>query len=537
MKDKNYKLFYNGKIITMNDDLPVAGSMIVQGNKITSMMEKKKPGGNYTKKIDLAGKTVLPGFNDSHMHLLGVGESMENIDLNDCKGREDVLNKIEEYIRKNKPETGTWLTGRGWNQNKFSDGRMPDRNLLDRVQGDYPIYLKRVCGHISTANSKALKIAGIGINTSSPSGGQVDENHNGKPTGILRENAMKLVERYIPQPDIDDYKRWIKKASAQLVKNGITSVQTDDFGSKEGFKEIYPLYKKLDNENKLLPRINLQTRIADLAEFKEVITKVNIQTGTGDSGLKIGPCKILADGSLGGRTAALTEPYSDQADSRGTLLYSPEELREFIRYANSAGFQLAIHGIGDRAIRLIINLFKKEIGIKNIPKARPRIIHAQLTDYHLIEQMAELGIAADIQPIFINSDLHIADKRLGRRVDGTYAWKTMFKRGINLAGGSDSPVETYSPLKGIYSAVTRKDLSGYPKEGWRDEEALDLYQAIKIYTMGSAYNTFEENIKGGLSSGMLADFVVLEQDITTVNPDDIKDIEVNSTYIAGKRVY
>ena len=521
----------------MDDELREASSMVVSGNKVVAISENNKPVGEFAEEIDLEGKTVVPGFNDSHMHLLGVGESMETINLNSCKSRKDVVETIEEYIDKNNPEPGSWLEGRGWDQNRFNDKTMPGRELLDRVKGDYPIYLKRVCGHISTANSMALKKAGIKENTSAPSGGNIDINKEGQPTGILRENAMKLVEQHIPQPDIADFKRWILSAGRELVKNGITSVQTDDFGSKDRFEKIYPLYKDLADKEELPLRINLQTRIEELSEFKEVVENEGIKTGDGNSWLKVGPCKILADGSLGGRTAALCEPYSDQEETKGTLIYTPEELRKFIKYADSAGFQLAIHGIGDRVIELIVDLYREELEKKRIKNTRPRIIHAQITNQELIDQMAELGIGADIQPIFINSDLHIAEDRLGERVEGTYAWNTMWDKGINLAGGSDAPVETYSPLKGIYSAVTRKDLNGYPEKGWRSEEGLSIDQALSIYTKDSAYHTFEEDVKGRLAEGMLADFVVLDQDITAIDSENIKDLEIAATYIGGKKVY
>lgn len=556
---KKRTLFHNANILTLDPSFSVGKKMLVEGDKVVGIGNDSDFNVDYDCKVDLEGRTVIPGFNDSHLHLAAIGEAIETVDLTDVTSIKGLQKKLESYLKKRKLAPGTWIKGRGWDQDRFLKKKFPDRKVIDAVVTEYPVLLKRNCLHIAVANSKALEIAGITKSTEAPPGGEIDRDKGGVPTGVLRDNAMALVEREIPEPEEGNYLRWIKKGSKELVKVGITSVQTDDFGNLNRFRNGYRAYQKLKANDKLPLRVNLQVRMGKLTDFKTFVEDTGLKTGSGDKWLRIGPCKILADGSMGARTAALNSPYCDCPETEGILIYESEELQEFARFANNAGFQLAIHAIGDRAIEEIIDIYQgilsendnrktgdageksedetsrmKKVG----GKLRPRIIHAQLTNNNLLARAEKLGIAFDIQPIFLNSDLHVAEDRVGpERLEGAYAWKTMYQRGIPLGGSSDGPVDSYKPLDGVYSAVTRKDLKGYPEGGWLSDEALGVREALKIYTLGSAFNSFEENIKGTLTTGKLADFVVLSNDPTSVYPDDINNIEVIATYVGGKKVY
>ncbi|MCG8514191.1 MAG: amidohydrolase [Halanaerobiales bacterium] len=541
-------LFFNANIYPLFKRQSKATAMVVEDGVIKALGRPADFTG-INEQIDLDGNTVIPGFNDSHLHLLSIGEAMENLDLTGSDSPDHLRTSLQDLIEGQKIKPGEWIKGRGWDQNFYPGRTLPDKRLLDSVSPANPVILQRACCHLAVVNSLALKLAGISKNTPDPPGGVIDRYPGGnEPTGILRENAINLVANSIAEPKPAYYKERIAQAAGELSRHGVTSVQTDDFGSQARFKVIYQVYQELKNEGRLPLRVNLKVRMGNQAEFEELVTATGIKTGTGDQFLEIGPCKILADGSMGGRTAALSAPYHDQADSCGVLIYPPDELQAYISCAARHGFQLAVHGIGDRAISIILDCYQTILGeeagrsrlsLKEAAlKLRPRIVHGQLTNPDLIRRIAELGICLDIQPIFLNSDLHIAEERLGpERIKGAYAWKTMLAQGIHLAGGSDGPVDSFIPLEGVYSAVCRRDLQGYPSGGWQREEALDIDQAIELFTRAPAYHSFAEKEKGTLQPGQLADFIVLAENPFQVEPERLKQIKVLASYVGGERVY
>lgn len=534
-------ILYNGKIITMDGILPQAEAVAIREGKII------KAGSNgeilsyresNTEAIDLKGKLALPGFNDSHMHLLSFALSLEKADLNGCTGIQDLIQRVRDFIETKGIKKGEWVQGRGWNHELFYEKRMPTRQDLDNISREHPVILTRTCGHIAVANTYALKLAGIFENPPAVPGGSIDLDEKGIPTGVLRENAMELLYGKLPLYDKTKIKKLIVEAAEKFIKSGLTSVQSDDLESIKGdFKEILEAFFELEGENKLPIRVNEQVLLPTIEKLERFLS-LGLRTGHGSEYFKIGPLKLLTDGSLGGRTAALTFPYEDDKDTKGIAIYTQDQLDELVEKAYLNGMQVACHAIGDRAMEMVFHSYEK--AMKKLPKNDPRfrIIHCQITTEELIEKFSKYKVIADIQPIFVSSDLSIVEKRIGReRAKWTYNWKTLIEKGIHVAGGSDCPVEPFNPLLGIYAAVTRKNLSGFPEDGWLPEQKLSVKEAVHIFTMGSAYCTFEENIKGSITSGKLADIAVLSEDIFKIAPDEIKDVEVEMTILGGKIVY
>lgn len=524
-------IFYNGVIYTM-DNKKVVQAVKIQGDKIiktgtnTDILNMKEP---HELVIDLKNKTVLPGFNDSHMHLYGFGIHLDTVNLSKAKSIADIINEGRSYIETHNIPSYQWIQGRGWNQDYFQDDkRYPTKVDLDKISTSYPIIFYRVCGHIAVVNSKALEICNINENTSQVEGGEFDYD-----LGIFKENALSLITDKIPKPTVQKIKTTLLKALAYANSKGITSIQSDDLSHAGNFQDVLQAYHELHDEGKLTGRIYQQCLLT-----KEELTtflSLGYKTGVGDHFFKIGPLKILSDGTLGARTAALRMPYHDNPQATGMLCYSEEELEDLIHYAHKNGMQIAIHCIGDRALDVVLNCFKK---LSSLDNRRHGIVHCQITDYELIERMKNLHLCAYIQPIFLNYDLHIVEKRVGKALASTsYAFKTMLDKGIKVALGTDCPVEEINPLPNIYCAVTRCDLQGFPQGGWNPQEKLSIYEAIYAYTLGGAYTSFEEHLKGSLTENKLADMVVLNENPFTVAVDNLKDIEVLMTIVGGKIVY
>ncbi len=538
------KIIFNGKIITVNENQPRAEAVAISGDRFSAVgsdQEILALADSNTEKIDLQGKTVLPGFNDSHLHLLWIGKGLEEVNLNGVKSCQEIINRGKEFLEENKNLFGAkqdiWLAGRGWNDSLFTDSSLPSRADLDQISTELPIVFRRVCGHVSVVNSKALELAGIDSNFEQPQGGKIDFDQSGKPTGILREQAMQLVNKLQPVESVEDYMRYFEKGQAVALQYGLTSVHSDILGEVATVGPKLTALANLIKKDALPLRISTQIRVwskEEIDHFKEIWQNFDFAEHTVEAGL----IKIMTDGSLGGRTAAMLEPYADDPNSTGVEQLTQKEVNDLLTYAHQAGFQVAGHAIGDKAIQMMLNGFKEMAGSKIEDDLRPRIIHAQITNKELLEEMARLGVVCDIQPVFVGTDLHIVEDRLGKeRAKETYAWKTMRKMGIVTAGGSDAPVESCNPLLGIYTAVTRQDQAGYPAEGWLPEEKLSLEEAIELFTLGSAYASFDEKEKGSIETNKLADFVVLAADITSIPVEEIKDLNVESTFVGGKEVY
>lgn len=535
-------LYINGKVMTMNE-IRIAEAFIVEDGIFqlvgsnTEIMAQKDLADEV---IDLEGKWVLPGFNDSHMHLISYALSTKKVDLRECQSIEAVGEAIQQYIDSLEENYfGEWIVGHGWNEENFTQLILPTADFLDSITTQYPIFLSRACYHVCAVNSVGLKLAGIDETTLDPEGGKIDRVKDGsKPTGILREQAIYLAYEKIPMPnDVEQLKRLIQSATEDALSVGLTSIQSDDFGHVADYHSILEAYQQLEEENKLHVRMNLQMLLQNQENLRRVISE-GIYTGKGSHVLKFGPLKILADGSLGGRTAALSSPYNDDPENMGMLIYEDKKLSEMLLLAAKSKIQPAVHAIGDRTMEQVLNIYKELNRDDDTKNLRPRLIHCQITTDHIIKEMGKHNVIGDIQPGFLPTDLKIIESRVGmERAKESYAWKSMLEEGVKVAGGSDCPIESFNPFLGIYGAVTRTDYAGNPKGGWNMEEALSLEEAISLYTVGSSYATFEENIKGKIESGYLADFIVLKEDVKSIPTSQLKDVTVEKTFVGGVCLY
>lgn len=478
---------------------------------------------------DLGGNTVVPGFVDSHIHLLGFGLNLQVLSLVGVTSIEELKEKVRE--RALETEEGGWVIGRGWDQGLFLEKDYPTRYHLDEVAQGHPVFLVRSCGHIAVVSSKALEIAGINRDIEDPKGGVVDRDSHGEPTGILRESALGLVQSCIPKMETEAMENALTKAAQYVLSKGITSVHTND--GQAGFWGTMDLYRRVREKD-----VPLRVYWDVPGEFFEELSNSPFRTGDGDDYFRIGAVKLFADGSLGGRTAALESDYSDDPGNNGILVVSEEDLKDMVNRAHSIGMQVAIHAIGDRAVTVSLEAIDYAQSRLSEYKLRHRIVHAQILTPTLISEMKRVGVVADIQPKFLSTDMLWALDRVGpERMQSSYSWRSMLKAGIPLAGGSDCPVEPPDPLLGIYCAVTRKDMHENPPSGFFPNERLTVDEALDLFTLGGAFGAHEEKKKGRLSRGNLCDFVVLSDDIYSIDPDLIKDLSVLLTVVGGDVAY
>lgn len=487
--------------------------------------------------IDLNGQFVCPGFNDSHMHLLELGCTLTQAQLNLCTDSlADVLRGVSAFAQANPDES--WILGRGWNHDFFTDQtRYPNRYDLDSVCPDRPCLITRACGHVAVANSCALALAGIDSSATVISGGCIQVDDAKKPTGILEENAIQLVSSLIPAPDREGIKRRLILAMETVAQYGITSVQTDDFCALETpFEEVIAAYLELKAEGRLTVRITEQCLLPTMDALERFLSK-GYCSGWGDDLFRLGPLKLLADGSLGARTAYLNAPYADAPDTQGTAIYPQDDLEALVLRAHQAGMQIAVHAIGDAAADRVLAAIEKAQQIHPREDARHGIVHAQILTKEQIKRMQALHMHAYIQSIFLDYDTQIVFPRLGeRRALDAYPARSFLSTGVSFSGGSDCPVEPCDVLKGIQCAVTRKSISHPSNTPYLLHEALTLHEALLSFTHWGAYASFEEERKGLIANGMLADFTVLGIDPFETDPIFIHRIPVRHTYMGGVQV-
>ncbi len=514
------QVFYNGKILTMSNIEEYYDYMVVEDHIITELgLGKPYLSQNA---IDLEGKFVCPGFIDTHMHLLGYGASLNKCQLENCKSIKELQSTLLNYINEN---DSFWIEGRGWNHDLFEEKRLPTKEDLDAICNDQPIILTRACGHIALVNSFALNYCNI-TSDLQISGGAIDV-LSGELTGILRENALNLVSKHIEPPTDVQILKYLKDAQDKLFEYGITTVHTDDLTT---FSEIDPLHIVRLMQTRIEEPLRIYEQVQCLTPgLIEEFASLGLITGSGNPFFRIGPLKILADGSLGSRTARLSIPYKDDPGVQGILIHTESDLEQLVKHGIGHGFDLAIHAIGDYTNNLALDLIKKYDPESTHLNS---IVHSQIMTLPLIKKMAALNVNALVQPVFLGYDMFILNNRVTEELAyNSYAYKTMKANGIKLGFGSDCPVESPNPFESIHYAVTRTHPNG---QSLRPEEQLNRFEALAGFTRDAAFFSHESNIKGQLKKGYLADFVILDRDPFK---GDLLDVVVEQTYIDGKCVY
>ena len=531
-------IFYHGRVYT--GALPICSAFAVENGRFTlvgddeTLLASAREGDSLT---DLQGRFVCAGFNDSHMHLLNFGQALAAAQLAPLTGSlAGMLDYLRGFLAAHPPREGQWLTGRGWNQDYFTDvSRMPDRWDLDAVSADVPIMITRACGHCCVVNSRVLALAGITADTPSPEGGSIGIT-DGQPDGRLYDNAMELLYGVLPLPDKEALKQMIRLACASLNRYGITSSQTDDYCVFRAipFETVNAAYRELEESGELTVRVYEQSNFTELTELQRFVEAGNV-TGAGTELFRIGPMKLLGDGALGSRTAHLSAPYPG-GDSCGFNLFSDAHMNAMVSYAHRNGMQVAIHAIGDACLDQVLNAV--ELALRETPRADHRhgVVHCQVTRPDQLRRIAELNMHVYAQSIFLDYDNHIVTKLLSPELAASsYNWKTLLRAGVSVSNGSDCPVELPDVMEGIECAVTRCSLDGTGP--YLPQEAFTVQEAFDSFTIRSAEASFEETVKGRIAEGYLADFVILGADPFEAEPAQIHSIPVLATYLGGRCVY
>ena len=526
-------IYFNGRIYTgagFDKDKPeIVEAIAIGGGKVLAVgsnEEVRRLAGPHTHlhALDTArtGTYIFPGFNDAHTHLGSAGQTKLNVDLTGVKSLGEMLAVVENFAQA--APAGHWLTGGNWDHTLWTPAVLPTRQDLDKVTGDHPSFLARIDGHIAIANTAALKAAGITGKTAAPQGGAIDLDANGEPTGILRETAQELVEKEIPPPTPQERRRGNELAIADALAHGVTSVQ--DFSDWEDFL----IFEQLEKEG------NLHLRIYEWLPFAaplDALKKMRAHHDANDPLLRTGMLKGFMDGSLGSRTAAMKEPFSDDPGNSGLPQFTQEQLNKLAVERAQAGFQLGFHAIGDKAAAMALDAFSQP-GVS--ASARNRIEHAQVVDPADIPRFKRLGVIASMQPNHLLTDMNWAESRLGpQRAAYSYAWKAFLDAGVPLAFGTDYPVEPITPFRGLYAAVTRMNEAG--TKTYFPENRLTRGQALHAYTQGSAYAEFAEKHKGRLQPGYEADMILVDRDLYTCPAPAILKTRVLATIVAGLKAY
>jgi predicted amidohydrolase YtcJ len=550
-------IFINGNVYTGNEKQPRAEAIAVHRDRIIfvgSNANAEKFRADKTRIVDLAGKTVTPGFTDSHCHIFGIGEREMTLNLEGTNTREDFLARVKERVAQTEPDK--WITGRGWIETFWKPPQFPSRADLDKIAPNNPVYLTRADGHAAIANSAALKNAAVTRETANPFGGEIlKDPGTGEPTGMLLDNAMELVEKNIPKPTEPEREQALLTGIEREIKLGWCEIQNagSELSDQEIIRRAYAAGKV---------KLRMINAAYGPGEAANALLKNGATLNAFDHRFTQRTIKVIFDGALGSRGAALLAPYSDNADSSGFLTQKPEELRPMFEEALRRGIQVETHAIGDRANRLILDLY--EAGFKSVPASsrkiqepRWRVEHAQILSGQDIPRFAKLGVIASMQPSHAISDLFFAPARLGmERLAGAYAWNSLIKSGAIICGGSDAPVERGEPMIEFYAAVARRPLpehglsvgapsgvelrskeDGPQREGWHPEQAVSREQALKMFTINAAYAAFEENDKGSIEVGKLADFTVLSADIMKIPAPEILKTRCEMTVIGGEIFY
>jgi predicted amidohydrolase YtcJ len=532
-------ILLNGKIWTENPKLPQVEAIAIAGGQIAAVgtsADMRRLAGPRCQVIDLQGRRVVPGFNDSHVHFLSGGSALSSVQLVDAGSPGELRKRIGDYARK--VGKGAWIRDGNWDETLWTPSALPTHQLIDDVTADNPVMVWRVDGHAVLVNATAMKLAGIDRNTRDVAGGEIVRDGAGNPTGVLRDQATGLVERIVPPLSQRELDAALNAAMHEAARHGVTSVQ-----NLVDAPTVQETATKLREFQKFARAGLLTVRIYDsgaLRDWKDA-ADVGIQAGFGDPLLRIGNLKGFADGSLGSETAWMVAPYADNSSNYGLAsgdLVDPVAMYGFIQGADKAGLQISIHAIGDRAIHAVIDLMERAEKEDGPADRRFRIEHVQHLGRADVARLAPLGIIASMQPYHAIDDGRFAKKRIGaERLQLSYAWRSLLDSGVVLAFGSDWAVAPLDPILGIYAATTRRTLDGKNPQGWIPSQRITVAEAVHAYTVGSAFAEHQERIKGSLEPGKLADLVVLSGDIFAIPPEEIAKVHVHLTVFNGSVIY
>ena len=527
-------ILQNGRIYMVDPANGVAEAMAIRADRIErvgSDVDILSRRGPATRVIDLNGATVVPGLHDAHGHVTGLGASLQTLDLRGTTSYQQIVELVRKRVAAARP--GEWIVGRAWDQNDWPETTWPTHDALSAVSPANPVYLTRVDGHAGLANKEAMDLARLTAASSDPPGGQIIRGERREPTGVLIDNAQALVSSRIPAPSDRQLEELILRADAEMRRLGITTVH--DAGA-DG--RTVDTYRRLMDDGRMKTRVYVMLR-GSLASLQPFFANGPL-TDYARHRLAVRAIKIVADGALGSRGAAMLEPYSDEPSSRGLLTTPPEEIYAQTLAASKAGFQTAVHAIGDRANRLVLDIFERVQ--KEVPAARAlrmRVEHAQILDAADIPRFAALGVIASMQATHATSDMPWVPARIGRdRMDeGAYVWRKLMATGATIANGSDFPVEEPDPLRGFYAAITRQDPMGRPPGGWMASQRMTRAEALASFTRQAAYAAHAESLTGSIEPGKLADVVVLSSDVMQRPEPDILETTVRMTIVGGEIVY
>jgi predicted amidohydrolase YtcJ len=485
-----------------------------------------------SEKVDLMGGYAYPGLADSHIHLSGVGQKMRMLDLSLCRSKEEMLNAIKKRVQEAKEDE--WILGLGLDEHRLG-GEVPDLKELDEISAGHPLFLTRVCFHAHLVNTAAYRLAKIGEDQPDPEGGAFGRDESGRLNGWVYENAAQAFYAARPKPNLSEKKDTIRQAVKAALASGLTAVHTEDLRFFGSVAELIEVYRELIEEG-----LYLRTHQLIYHPYLDELDESGLKAGAGDEWFRIGAMKIFADGSIGGGTARLSEPYADDPGNMGLLIHEDEELNELARQAVKRNMPIAVHAIGDEAADRVIGVMERHpLSVRSERRLRHRLIHGQFLRKDLIERLAKLEVVVDIQPRFVASDFPWVLERVGmKRALYAYAWKSLLDAGVRLAGGSDAPIEPLHPLLGIHAAVTRRRLeepSDHP--GYFPAQKLTPSQALQLFAVGSAMAAGEERERGTLAVGKYADMTVVDRDLLTVNPDELLQTQTVYTISNGKIAY
>lgn len=539
-------LIKNAAIHTMDDRRPLASSALVEdgrfifvGSETAARVEMARRG-QEAREVDMEGRLVLPGFNDSHMHFIHYAKSMRSVSLTGAASIADIQRRMAEGLKRRPEGDRTWLEGEGWNQDFFTEGekRFPTRADLDAVSPTVPMMVMRACFHIGVLNTAALEQIGLNRDTAPRYGGLVEVGPGGEPTGVIKESFLDDTKAAISSLTLETMKQLIVAAQQQVLAQGITSLQSDDVGytPKADYHLLFRAFAELEREGRLHIRLAEQCLLQKPQLIRQFFDH-GYDNRWGSRFFRPSCIKLLADGSLGARTAAMRRPYRDDGATQGLEMFRQEELNELVLTAHRHDMPVAIHAIGDRAIEMALDAI--ENARRLCPQNHPRhgIVHCQITDQALLRRFRTLDVLAFVQPIFIDYDMNICADRIGENLTHTsYAFRTLFENG-HLSFGTDCPVEKFDTMPNLYCAVTRKNVTGQDKRAFLPQEAMTVEQAVKAYTIEGAYASGEEDIKGTITPGKLADFVVLDRNIFEIDPEEILEAQVLQTWVEGEKQY